>query len=443
MVAISRIEVNHDGYGGTAPDAMVWDNGGLVKPRASSLRIALGILWIPPFSSPSMMSLSGPTVSISSRVFLLFGHAAWVLLIWANLVFLTLSCFLCLRYMQAIGCLVKKLFLRRPLVHSGFPVRFGQEIQHGCQFLHGLFQVSGPPSWWPGQIHPLPTWCSLHQAVACRVGQCGHGLSSRPCESCDAQVVKPLLDFFGYPEGAATELYNCTLKLRYSCLPFSKRFPSWPVPDLSCVAPVVCASPGPRLHFPDGDPVNERPAKRFRITGKSSADKRARLFFPFFFFFSFFLFFFFLCSFVPWVLCSPFSCFPDFPFFSFLVFSFFPLFSPFFSLFFFFFLLFFLIFHSFPHDKSSNPDDHETERSSEWTRDLETIPGSVGASEQRSISSDADATAAKSSHGKQRSKPWRSGNVLYGSTRHRTWTQSKQQYWHTTHRIQSGADPSD
>ena len=29
MVAISRIEVNHDGYGGTAPDAMVWDRGGL------------------------------------------------------------------------------------------------------------------------------------------------------------------------------------------------------------------------------------------------------------------------------------------------------------------------------------------------------------------------------------------------------------------------------
>ena len=36
MVAISRIEVNHDGSGGTAPDAMVWDRGGLVKSRASS-----------------------------------------------------------------------------------------------------------------------------------------------------------------------------------------------------------------------------------------------------------------------------------------------------------------------------------------------------------------------------------------------------------------------
>ena len=34
MVAISRIEVNHDGFGGTAPDAMVWDTGGVAKTRA-------------------------------------------------------------------------------------------------------------------------------------------------------------------------------------------------------------------------------------------------------------------------------------------------------------------------------------------------------------------------------------------------------------------------
>ena len=39
MVVISSIEVNHDGSGGTPPDAMVWDRGGLVKSRASSLRI--------------------------------------------------------------------------------------------------------------------------------------------------------------------------------------------------------------------------------------------------------------------------------------------------------------------------------------------------------------------------------------------------------------------
>ena len=34
--AISRIEVNHDGFGGTALDAMFWDKGGVVKTRAPS-----------------------------------------------------------------------------------------------------------------------------------------------------------------------------------------------------------------------------------------------------------------------------------------------------------------------------------------------------------------------------------------------------------------------
>ena len=38
MVAISRIEVNHDGFGGTAPDAMVWDTGGIIKARAPTSR---------------------------------------------------------------------------------------------------------------------------------------------------------------------------------------------------------------------------------------------------------------------------------------------------------------------------------------------------------------------------------------------------------------------
>ena len=47
MVAISRTEVNHDGYGGTAPSAMVWDRGGIVKPRASSLRLTVDHATLP------------------------------------------------------------------------------------------------------------------------------------------------------------------------------------------------------------------------------------------------------------------------------------------------------------------------------------------------------------------------------------------------------------
>ena len=56
-------------------------------------------------------------------------------------------------------------------------------------------------------------------------GQCGRGLSSRPRESCDLHILTPLLDFFGYPVRAATELFSGTLKLRYSSSPFSRNFP--------------------------------------------------------------------------------------------------------------------------------------------------------------------------------------------------------------------------
>ena len=107
--------------------------------------------------------------------------------------------------------------------------------------------------------------------------QCGHGLYSRPRESCDLSILIPLLDFFGYPGGAATELLSGTSKLRYSSSPFSKKFSSWLVPDLSSRTSVVGSGPGFSVHFLDRDPVMERPAKRFRITGKSSAVKRARV----------------------------------------------------------------------------------------------------------------------------------------------------------------------
>ena len=109
MVAISRIEVNHDGYGGTAPDAMVWDQGGIVKPRASSFRLIvdyaslpgppgfLGSTWRTLYPLPITLEdvAVWPTVSTSSLNVLL----SWprcigrrVILIWANLVFLILSC---------------------------------------------------------------------------------------------------------------------------------------------------------------------------------------------------------------------------------------------------------------------------------------------------------------------------------------------------------------
>ena len=99
-----------------------------------------------------------------------------------------------------------------PWFFSGFPVGIGQEIRHGCQFLHSLFRALGHL---PGGLARfIPCQPSAHHARLSHLGWglYGHGLSSRPRESCDHQFLAPLLNFFGYPDGAATELFNGTLK---------------------------------------------------------------------------------------------------------------------------------------------------------------------------------------------------------------------------------------
>ena len=104
---------------------------------------------------------------------------------------------LCLNSTQVTGRSVEKRFAshlrpRRPLVHSSFPASIGHEIRQGFQFLHGLFRSLGHL---PGVLARfIPCQPSAHCTRLLHVGwgQCGHGLSSRPSESCDIQVLQPL-----------------------------------------------------------------------------------------------------------------------------------------------------------------------------------------------------------------------------------------------------------
>ena len=296
MVAISRIEVNHDGFGGTAPDAMVWDKGGVVDTRAPSFRLIVDHATLP--GPPGF--LSNTWCTLHSLPITHDDVAVWPYSVDILLVF---SSFLAsLHWPQStpdlgkfgISYFVQLLMFEvytghrlhtekavrshlrpsRPLVFSGFSVGIGQEIRHGCQFLHSLFRALGHLS--GGLARFIPCQPSAHYARLSHLGcgRYGHGLSSRPRESCDHQFLTPLLHFFGYPDGAVTELFNGTLKLRYSSTPFSEKFPSWSVSDLPGYLPMVGPGPGPSVHFPDHDPVLERPAKRLRVTGKSSAFRR-------------------------------------------------------------------------------------------------------------------------------------------------------------------------
>ena len=47
MVAIARVSVNHDGRGGTAPDPLVWDQGGPRKLRKTDIGINVDLASLP------------------------------------------------------------------------------------------------------------------------------------------------------------------------------------------------------------------------------------------------------------------------------------------------------------------------------------------------------------------------------------------------------------
>ena len=90
--------------------------------------------------------------------------------------------------------------------------------------------------------------------------QCEHG--------CDMPVIHALLGFFGYPDGALLQSFTMAHQSSGSHpLPFSRRFPSWPVQKLSSSVSVVGPSMVCWTHFLDCGPEDKRQVKRYRITG--------------------------------------------------------------------------------------------------------------------------------------------------------------------------------
>ena len=168
MVAVSRIEVNHDGFGGTAPDAMVWDTGGIVKTRAPSFRLIVDHATLPGppgfFGQHLVYSVSSSyhtgrccclaiqcsyyscvlfffglfTLPQGNPDFGKFGISHFELL-------LMLEIFAGHR-LHAEKAIRPHLRPRRPLFFSGFSVGIEQEIRHGCQFHHRLFRGFGSSS---------------------------------------------------------------------------------------------------------------------------------------------------------------------------------------------------------------------------------------------------------------------------------------------------------
>ena len=73
MIAISRVAVNHDGKGGSAPDPLIWDHGRSKKVRRTDIRVNVGLASLP---GPRGF-LSGLWVQVHGGVIAGADIAAW------------------------------------------------------------------------------------------------------------------------------------------------------------------------------------------------------------------------------------------------------------------------------------------------------------------------------------------------------------------------------
>ena len=184
MVVVSRIEVNHDGKGGTALDPMTWDKCGLRKSsHADVWRYSMHILLA---FTTFLASLHWPQGNDDLGK---FGISYFEPLI---------------MFEQSVGHRLPSekvvrphLRARRPLVGTVFPPPdSGCEIKQGCQFLQEVFRSLGNLA--GGLIRFIPCQPGAHHTRLLHVGwgQCGHGLTSRRRESCEMPVIQAMFDFF-------------------------------------------------------------------------------------------------------------------------------------------------------------------------------------------------------------------------------------------------------
>ena len=252
MIAIARVSVNHDGRGGTAPDPLVWDQGGRPKVRRLAVRVNVDLASLPGppgfLHSAWIQVRAGPisgddvsawpySVSILVRFTAFLGGLHWptgsVDLGHDGVSFLEL---LILFEQWAGHRLLSELVTRphtragRPILVSSVPVSEGMEIRHGCRFISSLVRALGKLPGGLSRFLPCQVGTHLSRLRSLGWNQCSHGLTSRPLESCHHSCLSAVCGILGYPKGSAAELLDGALKLRCCFTPFSHRFPTWVLP---------------------------------------------------------------------------------------------------------------------------------------------------------------------------------------------------------------------
>ena len=201
MVAISRVSVNHDGRGGTAPDSLVWDRGGVVKRRKIALVFFMGL------------GCRCLVVVFLVRI-LLLGRIVWVcffiLLPFKYYTLVVTWVILGVSYLEVLilfehwlghrllSEMVTRLHLRanRLICFPLAPVSEGIQIRQGRQFISSLFSALGKLSGGVGRFIPCAVGGHMSRLRHLGWSQCSHGLTSRPLESCHHACLRALCVIF-------------------------------------------------------------------------------------------------------------------------------------------------------------------------------------------------------------------------------------------------------
>ena len=215
FLAISRAVVNHDGFGGTAPDPMVWSAGSLPKRR----RIVHAVRNLAMLPGPPAIWLgewvAGPAVTIGADDVAQWPYTPGLLVV----VFLMLSC----SFFMNFG-LERDWSLRRLILGI-----FGLGVQFQCRlFLLVQALIFGAPVGFIGAM--MRSLCmlpgGLGRFVPCSIGanhcrlrhvgweRCSHGLASRPQESASGPFLDQLLLLFQYhPRSSGALRYSSSTVL--------------------------------------------------------------------------------------------------------------------------------------------------------------------------------------------------------------------------------------
>ena len=203
----------------------------LTRPLTSNARLILGFV---------LTLLCFPAF----LVFLDLGSGTWWVYYWGRCCWLAFLCqpavsILCLLGLFALvywaGHRLLSEKVTRPHVRahrlvsiSSVTVSEGIEIRQGSRFISSLVRALGKLPGGLGRFLPCAVCSHMSRLRHLEWNQCSHGLTSRPLETCHHECLKAVCGVLGYPAGAAAELLDGSLKLRYCTTSFTKRFlPGW------------------------------------------------------------------------------------------------------------------------------------------------------------------------------------------------------------------------